>query len=615
MSSHRTALLAIAGLCLVLQEKIFSQIDSNEMRPLDITLVTGTHLIGVIESRNSDTLRIRTPDRSLVIVLKSTISSIELTALQSTPAIDVSPTHTVRIFLRDGSEIIGKIVSRDTLKINFITISDIRLDIPLAQIKSMEDIAGTLVGGEFQFADPNQTRLFFAPTGRGLAQGQGYFSAYELFFPFFAYGVTDFFTLAGGISVFPGITSQLVYIAPRINFPSSENVHIAGGVLYINTTSFQGDPLGITYGVGTFGSSNAALTLGLGWGFSGGSYAEKPIIVAGGEARLSKYTKLLSENWFAVGAESFIYSFGLRFFGENVAADFGFFGSSDLKSEGFPFLPWLGFAYNFSSAAPRVYEDVGSSSGAIDIQNKKIHLSLSVGLGASRGTSDYKSFCESQGYHFEETAGLFSESYGRTSSGSGMSLQGEYSITDRFSAGVSMITLGNIIGSVPELKTGELFLIFYDYYRPLPILRITHRTTGYYLFGGYTLLQEGEIAKNVIVKCGVGAGLNTIDMQYQATTYDAPNDQAPAIPATKNCFGALLFATIEQWISSNFSIGLTGSYTLLPRQRIDEITFDLGTYTDYSTSQPLIKRNILVLPKHEINFSYAKIGITTGFHF
>ncbi len=39
-------------------------------------------------------------------------------------------------------------------------------------------------------------------------------------------------------------------------------------------------------------------------------------------------------------------SLGIRFFGSHLAADFGLITSPD-ASGNFPFLPWLGFAYNF----------------------------------------------------------------------------------------------------------------------------------------------------------------------------------------------------------------------------------------------------------------------------
>jgi hypothetical protein len=53
--------------------------------------------------------------------------------------------------------------------------------------------------------DPNYSRLLFAPTGRPLRAGDGYFSDYELLFPGVAYGLTDNVTLAGGVAIVPGL--------------------------------------------------------------------------------------------------------------------------------------------------------------------------------------------------------------------------------------------------------------------------------------------------------------------------------------------------------------------------------------------------------------------------
>ena len=66
--------------------------------------------------------------------------------------------------------------------------------------------------------DPNYSRLLFAPTGRPLAKGDGYFSDYELVFPGVAYGLTDNLSLAGGVSVIPGLGlgEQLFYVSPKL---------------------------------------------------------------------------------------------------------------------------------------------------------------------------------------------------------------------------------------------------------------------------------------------------------------------------------------------------------------------------------------------------------------
>jgi len=254
-----------------------------------------------------------------------------------------------RLLLTDGSEIVGTIVKEDSALVEFQSVSRIKMSVPRSQIKAIAPVAGNIVGGEFRRSDPNYTRLFFAPTGRALKNGQGYFSAYEIFFPFIAVGIGDVVTLAGGISLLPGASSQIFYFAPKITPLHVQNFDLSAGVLYINALGSDFSGGGIVYGVGTYGSSDHALTVGLGWGFAGGEIANKPILLLGGEIRLSNSIKLISENWIPPGTDLVVYSFGFRFFGENVAADLGFIRPSKMETSGFPFIPWLGFAYNFGA--------------------------------------------------------------------------------------------------------------------------------------------------------------------------------------------------------------------------------------------------------------------------
>ena len=104
---------------------------------------------------------------------------------------------------------------------------------------------------------------------------------------------------------------------------------------------------GITYGVATVGTSTAALTVGLGWGFVDGEFSANPLLVIGGEVQLSNSVKLITENWFPPKMDGGIISFGIRFFGESIAGDFGLMRPTESSGGGFPFLPWIGFAYNF----------------------------------------------------------------------------------------------------------------------------------------------------------------------------------------------------------------------------------------------------------------------------
>jgi len=261
---------------------------------------------------------------------------------------DSSQTQIYRIVLNDESSLIGTISAEDDSTIQFITLSGLEITIPLDLIVKKVQISSKIVEGKVWRTDPNQTRLFFAPTGRALKGGQGYFSVYEIFFPFIAVGASDYVTLAGGLSLFPGSSEQLFYLAPKITPLQLDKFDLSAGLLYIFVPTEE-DNAGIFYAVGTFGTAAASITFGLGFGFSGGDVADKPVFAVGAELRSSNSVAFITENWFIPDSEFQIVSFGLRFFGENLAADFGLVHPLGADTQGFPFLPWLGFAYNFGT--------------------------------------------------------------------------------------------------------------------------------------------------------------------------------------------------------------------------------------------------------------------------
>jgi hypothetical protein len=254
------------------------------------------------------------------------------------------PAQISTIYLTDGSKLVGTILSQTANEIVFKTTAGVELTIERSKIKKIEKTEGTWHEGKFRRYDPNRTRLFFAPTARALPAGKGYFSIYEIFFPMLSVGVTDFFTLSGGMSLFPGADEQLLYVAPKARFIELDQFSLAGGILYMR--AFEEVDFGIFYGVVTYGTPATSFTAGLGWGFAEGETADKPFLMLGGEVQLSGSLKLITENWFPPGTDVGIISFGLRFFGESLAGDFGLVTSTE-AGDGFPFLPWIGFVYNF----------------------------------------------------------------------------------------------------------------------------------------------------------------------------------------------------------------------------------------------------------------------------
>ncbi len=254
------------------------------------------------------------------------------------------PDQTFKVVLKDGSELIGRVVSQDATSMRFRTLAGVEMVIAKDKIASVEQVE--VAKGQVVRPDPNRTRLFVAPTARPLRAGEGYFSVYEVLLPYFAIGLTDFLAVGGGMSLIPGSDGQLFYIAPKITPVRAKNFDLAGGVLYGGATS-SSDHVGIVYGVGTYGTRRAALSLGLGWGFSGEGFSNKPILMIGGEIQVSSSVKIISENWIPSGEETKFLSFGIRLFGRRVAADFALIYPTGIETEGWPLIPFVGFTYNF----------------------------------------------------------------------------------------------------------------------------------------------------------------------------------------------------------------------------------------------------------------------------
>ena len=259
---------------------------------------------------------------------------------------DSSTIQTIRIELKGGNIFIGKIIHETDSLLTLKTKNDLEVTIPVNQIKSREIITKKMHNEVYWFDNPNQSRLFFAPTGRALKSGDGYFAAYEIFFPFFAIGVTDWLTLAGGMSLFPAFKNQLFYFAPKFTPFSNKNFNASIGYFFIIIP--EDVNLNIVYGIGTYGNKKASITFGLGYEFSSSNveYNGEPVILLGGEIRISESFGLVTENWFFTNSEVNIFSFGARFFGRRISADFGLLKPSEYSGV-FPFLPWLGFVYNF----------------------------------------------------------------------------------------------------------------------------------------------------------------------------------------------------------------------------------------------------------------------------
>jgi hypothetical protein len=266
---------------------------------------------------------------------------------------DSSVTQIVK--LRDGSTLIGRFVAVEGETLAFETSAG-RLSLRRADLLEVREVAArSMRNGRFWPADPNPTRLFFGPTARSLPRGEGDFSNTYLFFLSGAYGLGGNAQLGGGMSVFPfdDFTDNIFFLTGKLGINAGRYATLAVGGLLGWAGGFgdelggsDGFGLGAFYGVGTFGSGDHSLTAGVIFPYAEGDVADEPVLIVGGEARVHRSIKLVSENYFSTSGDvEGVFSYGLRIFNEKISVGLAFLNSSE---DGiFPGLPYVDFVVRF----------------------------------------------------------------------------------------------------------------------------------------------------------------------------------------------------------------------------------------------------------------------------
>jgi hypothetical protein len=268
-------------------------------------------------------------------------------AAQGRIAPPVDSTRIVSVRLSDGSQLTGRVVASDDTSLTLLTFAAARVLVPLRSIASWRPQAGRMTAAGFRRADPNTSRLFFTPTARTLPRGHGYFGDYYLFFPVAAHGVTDRVMLSGGMSIIPGISSQLIYVAGKIGVAQMPSAAFAVGGFWATVPDEPDASLGMGYAVTTIGGEDHAVTLLGGYPFTRADVTNEPLFVVGGEMRVSDRSKFMAELWKLPGVEDVPALLGVRWFGDRLAVGFGavYVVGSDMA--GWPFIPWVDFAVNW----------------------------------------------------------------------------------------------------------------------------------------------------------------------------------------------------------------------------------------------------------------------------
>ncbi|MCX7876550.1 MAG: hypothetical protein N2321_10350 [Melioribacteraceae bacterium] len=281
--------------------------------------------------------------------------------------IDTLKSPMMKVILKDSSVYYGRIISSEYGKLNFIDKNGIEFIIPkesILEIYRMQDlpkespkkeiVKDSAKVEEKKYIDKSLHRMFFFPTANAIPHGEGFISSNMIFFPFAAIGLANIFTVGGGISILPGATNQIYYLAPKITFLSYKNFTFATGGFVTNSTDFSktNNKFGMLYLIGTYNKGNNNFTAGLAYGYSDSEFDDSPMIFLGLQSEIKNGSKFLSEIWIPSSKTSFpeiaIIFFGFRFYNENFSGDIGLVRPTNFSNNGFPFIPWINLTYNFT---------------------------------------------------------------------------------------------------------------------------------------------------------------------------------------------------------------------------------------------------------------------------
>ena len=244
----------------------------------------------------------------------------------SLDSVSINDSTTVyALTLRDGSKVIGRVmhVTADSVRMQSTSAVTMLSRAAIVEVRAYP--ASSMHNGALWSENPHATRLLFSPTAIPLRKGESYFADFWVFVLSAATGITDRFTLGGGMTLIPGLSIQdnVFYALPKYTVVDLPTTKIAlGGLLAIvplsGTTTKS---VGVLYGVGTLGSREHNATVGAGWGYVGGTLSNKPVLTLGGQTRVTRRMALISENWFVpIDGKTFGFvSYGVRFIGEKIA--------------------------------------------------------------------------------------------------------------------------------------------------------------------------------------------------------------------------------------------------------------------------------------------------------
>ncbi len=213
---------------------------------------------------------------------------------------------------RDDNQFIGIMDDSDPDKVVIQTRTMGKVSIQRNKILRIQPLTATVIRtDELWRNNINYYRNIMAPTAIGMRKNEGNIRNTDILFTAATYGISKHWSAEVGFDLTSVLTisqPNLLYCMPQYHRQISEKSYMAFGT-YIGTHSensrlldpngfFTTEKKGVTdivpFSTFTYGTTENNLTFGVGYRFMNGKLSQNPVIMAGGQYRLSR-------NWMLVG--------------------------------------------------------------------------------------------------------------------------------------------------------------------------------------------------------------------------------------------------------------------------------------------------------------------------
>jgi len=238
----------------------------------------------------------------------------------------------VKVETKDSNEFVGAILDESDVKIVLSTEMFDEITIRKEVIVKIRPVdKSKLVGDEFWDDNLQSTRYLWKPNGYGLRKGEGYYQNIWVLYNQVSYGFTNYFSVSAGIIpvfLFAEDIFGPVWLIPKLSLPIKKDVvNVAAGA-FIGTVAGESETgFGIVFSTLTIGDRSNNCSIGIGWGYSEGEWADRPMLNISGMHRVSAKGYLLTENYYLslLGEDIAILSAGYRHMSKKVGIDFGLY--------------------------------------------------------------------------------------------------------------------------------------------------------------------------------------------------------------------------------------------------------------------------------------------------